>query len=408
MANQLLTINMITREAIRLWKNTNSFIQHLDTQYDDQYARSGAKIGTALRIRLPADFTVRTGAAASPQDTAEVSTTLTLATQKGVDVSYSSVDRTLALDDFSKRTLAPMVNRLVGAVAVDVMTGVDNGGCSNFTANLDAAGNVLNPRAQDILNAKAILTINSAPSDNRKLVCDPLTMSRMVGTLAGLLNPSTKIGSQYESGEIQQGLGFDWMEDQTVIKHTTGAYAAMTVNGAGQTGLNLTVNTTTGPLNAGDIIQIAGVNAVNRITKQSTGQARQFVVTANVPTGSTVIPIYPAILPFSLVGGVLTEVQYQTTDTSPANSAAITVVTPSASVYRKNLAFIPEAITLATADLELPKGVHEAAREEYDGISMRMISAYNIMTDQFITRLDVLYGFLYIRPEWVVAVGDAI
>ena len=161
MANQLLTINMITREAIRLWKNTNSFIQHLDTQYDDQYARSGAKIGTALRIRLPADFTVRTGAAASPQDTAEVSTTLTLATQKGVDVSYSSVDRTMALDDFSKRTLAPMVNRLVGAVAVDVMSGVDNGGCSNFTANLDAAGNVLNPRAQDILNAKAILTIRS-------------------------------------------------------------------------------------------------------------------------------------------------------------------------------------------------------------------------------------------------------
>ena len=408
MANVLLTINMITREAIRLWKNTNSFIQHLDTQYDDQYARSGAKIGTALRIRLPADFTVRTGAAASPQDTAEVSTTLTLATQKGVDVSYSSVDRTMALDDFSKRTLAPMVNRLVGAVAVDVMTGVDNGGCSNFTANLDAAGNVLNPRAQDILNAKAILTINSAPSDNRKFVADPLTMSRMVGSLAGLLNPSTKIGSQYESGEIQQGLGFDWMEDQTVIKHTTGAYAAMTVNGAGQTGLTLTVNATSGPLVAGDIIQIAGVNAVNRITKQSTGQARQFVVTANVGTGATSIPIYPAILPFTLVNGVQTEVQYQTTDTSPANNAAITVVTPSASVYRKNLAFIPEAITLATADLELPKGVHEAAREEYDGISMRMISAYNIMTDQFITRLDVLYGFLYIRPEWVVAVGDAI
>lgn len=408
MANQLLTINMITREAIRLWKNTNSFVQHLDTQYDDQYARSGAKIGTALRIRLPADFTVRTGAAASPQDTAEVSTTLTLATQKGVDVSYSSVDRTMALDDFSKRTLAPMVNRLVGAVAVDVMSGVDNGGCANFTANLDAAGNVLNPRAQDILNAKAILTLNSAPSDNRKFVADPLTMARMVGSLAGLLNPSTKIGSQYESGEIQQGLGFDWMEDQTVIKHTTGAYAAMTVNGAGQTGLALTVNALTGPVAAGDIIQLAGTNAVNRITKQSTGQARQFVVTAAAATGATTLNIYPAILPFTILNGVQTEVQYQTVDASPANGAAITVVTPSASVYRKNLAFIPEAITLATADLELPKGVHEAAREEYDGVSMRMISAYNIMTDQFITRLDVLYGYLFIRPEWVVAVGDAI
>ena len=92
MANSLLTIQMITREAVRLWKNENSFIQHIDMQYDDSYAQNGAKIGTALRIRLPNDFTVTTGPAASVQDTAEQSTTLTLATQKHVDVSYSSVD----------------------------------------------------------------------------------------------------------------------------------------------------------------------------------------------------------------------------------------------------------------------------------------------------------------------------
>ena len=83
-------------------------------------------------------------------------------------------------------------------------------------------------------------------------------------------------------------------------------------------------------------------------------------------------------------------------------------MTLASAVYRKNLAFSPDAVTLATADLEMPRGVHEAAREEFDGISMRMVTAYNIPTDQMITRLDVLYGYLWIRPEWVVAVGDAI
>ncbi len=71
MANTLLTINMITREAVRLWKNSNAFIQNVDMQYDSSFAVSGAKIGSSLRIRLPNDFTVTTGPALSVQDTAE-------------------------------------------------------------------------------------------------------------------------------------------------------------------------------------------------------------------------------------------------------------------------------------------------------------------------------------------------
>jgi hypothetical protein len=50
--------------------------------------------------------------------------------------------------------------------------------------------------------------------------------------------------------------------------------------------------------------------------------------------------------------------------------------------------------------------VHEAARREYDGISMRMVTAYQIGTDQLGTRLDVIYGYRYVRPEWGVIVAD--
>lgn len=404
MANSLLTIQMITREAVRLWKNENSFIQHIDTQYDDSYAQSGAKIGTALKIRLPNDYVVRTGPAAQPQDTAEQSTTLTVATQKGVDVSFSSVERTMSLDDYSKRVLAPMVNNLVGAVAVDVMTGAE-GGAARFTANQDSSLNILTPRSDDWLNAGALLDINSAPRKGRKIVADPQTMARTVSSLSGLFNPSQRISQQYDSGQVYDALNFEWFFDQTVIKHTAGSFTAGTVNGAGQTGLSLVTNAITGTLAVGDIFTIAGVNSVNRVTKTSNGTLQQFVVTAAAGNGATSLSFYPAIIPFQANGS---QTQYQTTDTSPANGAVISLVTPASAVYRKNLAFVPEAVTLATADLEIPRGVHEAARETFDGVSMRMVTAYDVRSDQLITRLDILYGYLWIRPEWVVVVGDAI
>jgi hypothetical protein len=414
MANALLTINLITREAVRLWKNANAFIQHVDMQYDDSFAKTGAKIGSALRIRLPNDYTVRTGTAASVQDTAEQSTTLVLATQKGVDVSFNSVDRTMALDDFSRRVLAPMVNNTAGAVAADVMAGVDTGGTNgagicNYTSNVDSAGNLISPIAQTWLQAGALLKQNSAPMDNWKFILDPLTEARTVASLTGLFNPSAKISSQYRTGEMAMDtLGGDWYMDQTVLQHTGGTYnGATTVNGANQSGLSITTNTNgTGTLVVGDIITFAGVHLVNRITKVASSQLRQFVVTALFTAGtSTQLSVYPALIPAS--GG--NQVQYQTVDVSPTNGGAISLVNPASVAYRKNFLFAPEAVTMATADLIMPtKGVEEAAREQFDGVAMRMLTAYIPGTDQLLTRLDVLYGYLWVRPEWACAVADVI
>lgn len=405
MPNSLLTINMVTREAVRLWKNSNAFIQNVDMQYDDSFAVTGAKIGSTLRIRLPNDFTVATGPALSVQDTAEQSTTLVLATQKHIDVAYSTADRTLSLDDYSRRVLAPMVNNLAGAVAVDIMRGSEGGIC-NLVVNQDVNFNMLNPVARTYLDAGAILDMNSGPIANRKIVNSPITEARVVGSLVGLLNPSSEISRQYVTGRMYDALGFIWMKDQTTIAHRNGGLAqgSATVNGANQTGMVISVNALANGLNQGDIITIAGVNAVNRITKDDTGLLRQLVVTAPVPAGGTNIPIYPAIIP--PISGQ--PVQYQTVTASPANGAQINPTNNMAAntAYRKNFAYAPEAVTLATADLEMPKNVHEAARESFDGVSMRMVTDYFIGTDQLITRLDVLYGYLWIRPEWACIVAD--
>jgi hypothetical protein len=403
MANVILTIDMITKAAVALFKNSNMFIQNIDTQYDDQFAIDGAKIGDALRIRYPNDYTVRKGTAFSAQDTAEKFTSLKLQTQIGVDVSFSTAERTLKIEDYSSRILMPMMNNLAGGVAADVMAGAETGIC-NFVSNTDGNGNIISPTSNTVLKAKALLEQNSTPQvPRRKLVQGPNTEANLVGTLSGLFNPTPAISEQYQSGEMKSALGFDFYMDQTVINHVTGTFSAGgTVNGAGQTGSTVTVNAITGTLAAGDIITIDGVNSVNRVTKQSNAKVRQFVVTAAVATGGTSIPVYPAIIPSS--GGVA--VQYQTVDVSPANAAQVRLVSLPSEVYAKNIAYAPEAITMATADLVIPKGVHEAARKEYNGISMRMVTAYQIGTDQLGTRLDVIYGFTYLRPEWGVILAD--
>jgi len=401
--NSILTIDMITREALRLFVNSNAFMQNIDRQYDSEFAKTGAKIGTQLRIRLPNDYVVGTGAAVTPQDTNEQSTTLTTATQKNVPITFSSLERTMKLDDFSDRILKPMINNLAGAVAADIMSGADD--ICNMAYKDNGSGSFATPDASTFLDAGAMLDLMSCPRGDRKIILDPRTQARTVSSLAGLFNPQRKVSDQYASGMMSEDtLGFDWMMDQTVLKHTSGTFTAGTVNGGSQTGSTLTVNAITGTLKKGDIITIAGVYSVNRVTKQSTGELQQFVVTADVAGSGTSIGIYPPITPPS--GG--DPVAYQTVTASPANSATITLVCGASKTSRKNIAFHKSAITMATADLELPKGVHEAARHNYDGVSMRMVSQYNVSTDQFITRLDIVYGYKWVRPEWGVIIPDTI
>ena len=412
--NQYLTIDMITAEAVMLFKNSNLFIMNMDTQYDDQFAIDGAKIGDTLRIRLPSDFIVTDGPAMQLQDNTQQYTSLTVSSQKNVATPYTTAERTMSIDRYSELVMAPMVNALCGKVASTVMRGAEGGVC-NLVANVDGAGNIISPTMDQFTGANAVLDDNGANMMDRRCVQDPTSDARTVSSLAGLLNPTPEISAQFRSGMMKSGLGYDrFFRDQTVIKHTTGTFSAGgTVNGGGQTtstsGGNILVNAITGTLKKGDIVTFAGVNAVNRVTKDSLGTLRQFVVTADVATNGTLIPVYPGLIPSAtgVAGGP--DQQYQTVDASPINGAAMVLVTPASSVYRKSLAYTQKAVTMASADLVMPKkAVEEAARTSYDGVSMRMLTDYLPQTDQLATRLDVLFGFRYIRPEWLCVIADRV
>lgn len=397
MTNVLLTIGGITNKAIALFVNSNAFIMNVNRQYDASYAVVGGKIGSQLRVRLPNDYTVQTGPAITAQATNEVSTTITVATQKVVPMSFPSADMALSMDDFAYRVLKPAVNDLAGNVAADVMSLAE--GVPNYVSKTVSSA-VVSPTINEWLLAGALLDQMSAPRTERKVIFSPQTQARTVATFAGFFNPSGKVSKQYDTGEVTNALGYDWMMDQTTLVHQCGTFTAGTVNGASQTGTTLVTNAITGTLAKGDIFTINGVFAVNRVTKATTGTLQQFVVVTAAASGATSLTIYPAIVP--IASG-----QYATTTVSPANSAALTLVNVASEQYRKNFIFRPEAFALVTADLPLPpKGTVQAARAEYDGLSLRMIQSYDWINDLFITRLDILYGYQLIRPEWACIVAD--
>ena len=162
MANTLLTPTAVTREALRILHQKLNFVGTVLRQYDSSFAKSGAKIGDSLKIRLPNQYTVRSGASLSTQDIVESSVTLQVATQKGVDTTFTSDDLTMDLDDFSERILEPAMSVLAANIESDAMSMYKD--VYNHVTDVGATVTVA-----DVLNAGKVLTDNLAPYDKRSL-----------------------------------------------------------------------------------------------------------------------------------------------------------------------------------------------------------------------------------------------
>lgn len=382
--NTILTSSVITKEALRILHQKLNFVGSMNRAYDSSFAQSGAKIGDSLRIRLPNKYTVRDGATLSAQDTVETSTTLQVATQKGVDLNFTSNELTLSLDDFSKRILEPAMAQLSASIEADAFNMV-----KDVPYAVGANGSAVT--FKNVLEARKKLSDNLAPSNDRTLILNTQDNVDLVDSLKGLFQDSATIAQQYKEGMVGKTAGYSSIYENTLLPNFSfGAGTGYLVNGASQSGSSLIVDTGTGALPKGTVFTIANVFAVHPESRLSTGVLQQFVVTANYTGGGGTVSIYPAIT----ASGA-----YQTVNAVPADNAAISIYASASADVTQSLAFQKDAFTFATADLIMPKGVDFSAREVYDGISMRVVRQYDINNDAFPCRLDVLYGYKTIRPE---------
>ncbi|MEE8289569.1 MAG: P22 phage major capsid protein family protein [Nitrosomonadaceae bacterium] len=394
MANSLLTSDVVTREALRVLHQNLNFIGNIDRQYDSSFAVEGAKIGGSLRVRLPNEYTVRTGAAIDVQDSTEISETITLATQKGVDVEFSSADLTLTIDDFSTRYLEPMMKVLAANIESDAL--------SMFNDVYNQVNNVGSSATfATILNARKKLVDNLTPTTGLKINLDTQTNVDMVDVLKGLFNNPTSVSKQYLSGMLGQTGGFNFFENTLMPRHVTG-----TDDGTGdylmdsataQTGTSLTIDGGTGTLLKGDIFTIANVNRVHPETKVDTGQLQQFVVTTSTGTSATTVTMTPELIATGA---------RQNVTAGAANNDALTKIGGISATHDISLAYAKDAFAFVSADLRMPRGLDFAARQVMDGISMRIVSDYDITNDTFPTRIDVLYGFKTLRASQACRIAN--
>jgi hypothetical protein len=397
MANTLLTPDMITRESLRVLHQKCNFIGNINRQYDNSFANSGAKIGDSLRIRLPNQFKVRSGATmdttAANVDVTNQSVTLPVTNQKGVDMYFTSAELTMKLDDFSKEYIDPAMSVLAANIESDILTNV----YKEVFQQVGTAGTAVTALST-ILNAGVKLDNSLAPRDgNRNLLLTPTIQAALVDATKGLFQDAESIGKQYKEGVIGRSMGFDWYMNTLAPIHTTGTSAASGIaiataptNGTGSIVATVTSGQT---ITTGTVITISGIYEVHPETKVTTSRLQQFVVTASsTSTTSCTMTIAPALYTSGPLQNV-NALPVAGTNTITSISGAVSTA------FQQALAFHKDAFTFATADLIMPKGVDFASRQVMDGVSMRIVRAYDIANDKMPCRLDVLYGYKTIRPQ---------
>jgi hypothetical protein len=386
---------MITRKSLEILENNLVITRNVNRQYDDSFAKEGAKIGSSLRIRLPDRALVTDGAALQVQDDNEQYTTLSVSNQKHIGVNFTTAEMTLSLDDFADRVLKPRISQLAASIDADVANAYRTIGNSVGTPGTTPSTSLVLLQAQQKLNEAAALM------SPRYATVNPAANAGLVEGMKGLFNPTDTISKQFKNGMMGTGvLGYEEINmSQSIKQFTTGSRDATaattvgsTISSEGTSTISLSQGSVTTTIKAGDVFTVAGVFAVNPQTRETTGSLFQFVALADATAVSgtwtvTVAPMYSAAHALATVNAF------------PQSSAVVTFLGAASTQYAQNLVYHKDAITFATADLLMPQGVDMASRAVHNGISLRIVRAYDINNDRMPCRIDVLYGFSAIRPQ---------
>jgi hypothetical protein len=380
---------MITREALRIAHEKIQFIGTTDRQYDDSFGKTGAKIGSTLRVRKPNQYTRTQGSRVMDvQDQNEQNGTITVATQDHVDMRFNSVELALSIDEMSKRYIEPAVSVLISGIESDYLAFA-----TKATYNVAGTAGTALTDLVAVGAARAKLNQQLAPKDgNRFIMADSVTMGGMVNGLKGLFQDSTQIKEQYREGMMGRTAMADWYENDRMWTMPNSGDVAGEINAGTLTSgiTSITVDGFTVAPVAGMVFTIEGTYDVHPETKAPYANLKQFVVTSATTTTINFSPacIYDTTNP------------YQNCSGAPTDNDDITFVGAASTNYIQSLMYHKEAFQFVTADLPLMDDAHKCVRRQQEGLSLRVWQASDIRNDELLMRIDILYGMAALRPEW--------
>ena len=394
MPNQFITTQLVSNTALAMFANNSPFIMTGSRIYQDDFNNSGYKIGDTLQVRRQNNFIIGDGSTAAPQDIVETVETITIAHQYHALIAYTVQDLTLRIEDFSRMFIQPAIQNIVTQMERDICVLAEQQ-LNFFTGT---AGTPINSfQTVDLAGAKLLEQGVNIASDAYMA----MTVRDGSSLKSALLNNFTPVFN--EDIVRQSAIGhlsyFDIFQSQNIVKHIAGAGPTLhasdtlTVNGAVASGNTIVLAGANGGGAAvtnyflpGDLISIAGVHSVNPLSRASTGQNMQFVITQAASSaigGAITITVSPSIISSSAS-------PLQNVDNAIPDTAAVTVV-PS---YNVNVAYPSRGLDIVCPPLyKLQVPYASVAIDPETGLSLAVTQTGDILGYQNLMRLDILCGF---------------
>lgn len=400
---------VIAKLAATMLADKTQFLRSIDKEPASSFSQvNGYNVGDTININKPARFTVGSTAdiTSGIQNVTEEKVSMALDTRKVVAIELTSaeIQNTLDLKSWANRVLDPAVSAIAQSVESSFLTVAKN----KVYNSVGTAGSTVFD-TDTMLAARQKLMENLVPQDGKlHALLNSKAMRSAVNYRKGLFQSAEDIKKQYREGYVGTSDGFHYLENQLLPSHTNGADVAFSVEASvvtianGMATLGVDGVTSGATIKAGTIFTIASCYAVHPITKATLPYLQQFVVTEDVTEtsgNSVTLAISPSIY-------------YTTTDprqnvsTAPVDEDVCTVYGLASTTYTKNIMYHPSAFRFASVPLVKPDGMDMVAQETVDGMSIRILRDYSILTDKLILRLDFLGGFAAVRPEWACVAGD--
>lgn len=399
MSNTLVTTDLVAREVLRVAHERATFIGTINRQYDKSYFGKGANHGATLRIKQPNEYAVRSGRVMQAQEQTEAASTVTVATQKGVDMFLTSSELSMSndgFDQFSKDKIEPAAKRLISVVEADVLQG-----STKLVPNLVGTAGTVPGASGDtsmIGAARARLNQHLAPQDGRSLQIDSTTMASIVNGNKALFHEGTQVKEAFLEGYYSRGSGFDWYENERILALANGSdHTTVTINDASIASGDAALTMAGGNFTAGSIftLGLAGtpVYDVHPETKTSYAHLRQFVMLADGTTSATFGPAY-----------VSTGAK-QNVSNLPVTGDAVTLFGTASTTYKNALSYHQDFCVFCTADLPMMADAASCTVRSQDGITVRVWQGSDIRNDELLMRIDILYGYAVVRPDWACRIN---
>lgn len=401
MPNQFINTQLVSNTALAMFANNSPFIMTASRIYQDDFQNSGYKIGDTLQVRRQNNFIIGDGSTAVPQDIIETVENIVVAHQYHALIAYTIQDLSLRIEDFSRMFIQPAIQNIITQMEHDI----------DAAAELElyffsgTAGTPINSfQTVDLAGAKLLEQGVNISSDAYMA----MTVRDGSSLKSALLNNFTPVFNE----EIvrQSAIGhlsyFDIFQSQNIVNHVAGAGPrlhqadVLLVNGAVSSGNTIIMDGATISITnyflPGDLISIAGVTSVNPLSRQSTGQNMQFVVTAAASSdgaGNITVQVNPTIISD-------TSSPLQNVSNAVPNDAPVTMV-PS---YNVNVAYPSRGLDIVCPPLyKLQVPYSSVAIDPESGLSLAVTQTGDILGYQNLMRIDILCGFKW-HPQYSVKV----